>query len=196
MNWYIGAFKKYAVFSGRARRKEYWMFYLFHIIVSGGLGFLDGLLQLNGDGPYGPIYSIYALAVLVPSIALTVRRMHDSGHSGWWSIVPIVSFVFAVTPGTAGPNKYGPDPKAMGSPAVAGGLGPSVAANPGVWTSAADPVAPVAPVPPVPPVQPVQPSAPAGWYGDPAGRHQYRYWDGAQWTPSVSNNGVVSVETA
>lgn len=111
MNWYLGVWKKYATFQGRARRKEYWMFYLFNVIFSFLLGFVDGTLGLTGDSGYGPLGGLYSLAVLIPAIAVGVRRMHDTGRSGWWLLVPFVNLVFAVSDGTQGANKYGPDPK-------------------------------------------------------------------------------------
>ena len=114
MNWYLDVLKKYAVFSGRARRKEYWMFFLFNIIIAIVLGFIEGLIgttaSQNGQSILG---SIYQLAILIPSIAVGVRRMHDTDHSGWWLLFPIVNLVFALTEGTKGDNKYGTDPKAI-----------------------------------------------------------------------------------
>ena len=107
MNWYLGVLKKYAVFSGRARRKEYWMFFLFNMIIAFVLGFVEGLM----GGP-GNVGNIYSLAVLVPGIAVGVRRMHDTDHSGWWLLLPIVNLVFACTEGTKGENRFGGDPKA------------------------------------------------------------------------------------
>ncbi|MCG8327498.1 MAG: DUF805 domain-containing protein [Chitinophagales bacterium] len=106
MNYYIEVLKKYAVFEGRARRSEYWYFVLFNMIFSFGLGFLDGMMGLE----FG-ISSIYSLAVLVPSIAVAVRRMHDVGKSGWFILIPIYNLILAVTEGDHGPNEYGPDPK-------------------------------------------------------------------------------------
>ncbi|MBN2584135.1 MAG: DUF805 domain-containing protein [Planctomycetes bacterium] len=113
MNWYIGVLKKYAVFDGRARRKEYWMFVLFNIIISFVLGIIDGLIG------YPVLGLIYSLAVLLPGLGVSIRRLHDTGRSGWWILigfVPIVGFiillVFMVTEGTKGENAYGPDPKA------------------------------------------------------------------------------------
>lgn len=111
MNWYLEVLKKYAVFQGRARRKEYWMFFLFNVIIAFVLGFVSGMLRT-------PILSyLYALAVLVPGIAVGVRRMHDTDHSGWWLLVPFVNLVFACIEGTPGPNRFGPNPKL--EPAVA-----------------------------------------------------------------------------
>jgi len=118
LNWYLGVWKKYATFSGRARRTEYWMFFLFNLIISIALGFTDGILGMadrNGNGPLGGLYS---LAVLIPSIAVGVRRMHDSDHSGWWLLLPIVNLIFALTDGTPGPNRFGPDPKVDVAPMI------------------------------------------------------------------------------
>lgn len=113
MNWYLEVLKKYAVFSGRARRKEYWMFVLINCIILVALNVVGGLV---GDG--GMAGNIYSLGVLVPSVAAGIRRMHDTDRSGWWLLVPIANLIFAVTGGQPGPNKYGPSPKA-GEPMLA-----------------------------------------------------------------------------
>ncbi|MFD9482025.1 MULTISPECIES: DUF805 domain-containing protein [Streptomyces] len=116
MNHYLDVLKKYAVFSGRARRQEYWMFFLFNMAAAIILMILDGVL---GTSPV--LYSIYVLAVLLPNLGVTIRRLHDTGKSGWWiliNLVPFVGFIwFIVLVATAGqqqPNQYGPDPKAYG----------------------------------------------------------------------------------
>ena len=104
--------KKYAVFSGRARRKEYWMFLLFHIIIIIALGVIESIVGTNSV-----IALFYMLAILLPGLAVTVRRLHDTGKSGWWlliGLVPligIVILVFMVQDGQAGDNQYGPNPK-------------------------------------------------------------------------------------
>ena len=83
MSWYLQALKKYAVFSGRSRRMEYWYFVLFNIIVSIVLGTIDALLGTLGSGMgVGLLSGIYSLAVLIPSLAVTVRRLHDIDRSG------------------------------------------------------------------------------------------------------------------
>jgi len=105
MNWYLEVLKKYAVFQGRARRKEYWMFFLFNFIIGFVLGFISGMLRAP------VLYYLYALAVLIPGIAVGVRRMHDTDHSGWWLLFPFVNLVFACMDGTPGPNRFGPSPK-------------------------------------------------------------------------------------
>ncbi|MCW7541731.1 DUF805 domain-containing protein [Aquabacterium sp. A7-Y] len=113
MNWYLEVVRKYATFSGRARRKEYWMFLLFNIIISVVLSVLDAMLGTMFIG------IVYSLAMLIPSIAVSVRRLHDINRSGWWCLIALVPFVgaivllvFAVMEGNAGQNEYGADPKA------------------------------------------------------------------------------------
>ncbi len=112
MNWYLEVLKKYTVFSGRARRTEYWMFALFNFIIIFVLELVSGGVKAGMSGHSVPSL-VYQLAVLLPSIAVGVRRMHDTNHNGWWVICPIVNLVFAVTGGTQGENRYGPDPKAV-----------------------------------------------------------------------------------
>ncbi|MDO0912719.1 DUF805 domain-containing protein [Streptomyces sp. DT2A-34] len=112
MSWFIEALKKYAVFSGRARRKEYWMYMLFNsilYIVFAGVGFAIDFPALAG---------IFAVATLLPSLGVTIRRLHDTGRTGWWiliSVIPLVGFivmlVFTCSDGQAGENQYGPNPK-------------------------------------------------------------------------------------
>lgn len=119
MNWYLEVLKKYAVFNGRARRKEYWMFFLFNIIISIVLAFLDNALGfVSRDGGTGLLGGIYSLILLIPGIAVTVRRLHDGGRSGWWlliALVPcvggIVLLVFMIQDSDMGENEYGPNPK-------------------------------------------------------------------------------------
>jgi len=118
MNWYIEVLKKYAVFSGRARRKEYWMFTLFSTIIALVLGFIEGIVGIAPETNQSILVGIYTLAVLIPSIAVSVRRLHDTGRSGWWvliGLVPIIGvivlIVFMVQDSNSGENLYGPNPK-------------------------------------------------------------------------------------
>lgn len=114
MNWYLQVLKKYATFSGRARRKEYWMFALVNFLISFLLGFVFGFTSaLLGLGEWlsNSITAIYTLAVLVPAIAVGVRRMHDIGRSGWWILFPVVNLVLLCFDGQPGDNEYGPNPK-------------------------------------------------------------------------------------
>lgn len=113
MNWYLGCWKKYVEFSGRARRREYWLFVLFNIIFGIVVGALDAVL---GTGMM--LYHAYSLAVLLPGLAVTVRRLHDTDRSGWWyliGLVPIIGWivllVFFCSDSTPGGNRFGPNPK-------------------------------------------------------------------------------------
>jgi len=96
-------FRNYVNFKGRATRSEYWWFALFSLIVQLLPGFILGS---DGDA----IGSVLSLALLLPSISLAIRRMHDTDHRGWWILFPIVNFVFAVTKSDAGENRFGPPP--------------------------------------------------------------------------------------
>ncbi|WP_136482127.1 DUF805 domain-containing protein [Cognatitamlana onchidii] len=119
MNWYLKVLKQYADFTGRARRKEYWMFILFNLLFAIAALLLDNLFGLTfGDIPYGPIYALYGLALFIPGLAVAVRRLHDIGKSGWWlliSLIPLIGgiwlFVLMVTNSESGSNKWGPNPK-------------------------------------------------------------------------------------
>jgi len=113
MNWYLDVLKNYAVFTGRARRTEYWMFFLLNFTIAFVIGFVEGLV----GGP-GVIGVLYFLAVLIPGIAVSVRRLHDTGRSGLWlliSFVPligaIVLLVFMIEDSSFGQNRYGMNPK-------------------------------------------------------------------------------------
>ena len=106
MNYYLNVLKNYATFSGRASRSEYWYFVLFNSIIAFAIGFVSGLLRIN------MLSIIYTLFMLIPSIAVAVRRMHDVGKSGWFLLIPIYNLVLACTEGTKGENQYGVDPKA------------------------------------------------------------------------------------
>ena len=119
MNWYLDVIKKYAVFSGRARRKEYWMFFLFNMLFAFAAGIIDRALGITFDGTwYGPFYTLYALALLIPSLAVAVRRLHDVNKSGWYlliNIIPIIGWIIVLiklcTDSTPGENQYGANPK-------------------------------------------------------------------------------------
>lgn len=114
MNWYLKVLKQYAVFSGRARRKEYWMFFLFNFLISIALGFMEGLLGIARNNDQSVLSNIYSLAVLIPSIGVGIRRMHDTNRSGWWLLLPIVNLIFLAQDGQPGENRFGSDPKATG----------------------------------------------------------------------------------
>ena len=119
MNWYLEVLKKYPVFRGRARREEYWFFVLFNIIISIVLAVIDGVTgSFSPEAGMGLLGGIYTLAVLIPGIAVSVRRLHDTERSGWWlliALVPligaIVLLVFMVQDSKPGQNQYGANPK-------------------------------------------------------------------------------------
>ena len=118
IDWATRPLKKYADFTGRAPRAEYWWFYLLVIIGYVVATIIDSLVGLGRMvGPYGAIAMLFGLAMLVPSIAVGIRRLHDLGKSGWWLLIALIPFigaivliVFFVQAGTPGDNEYGPDP--------------------------------------------------------------------------------------
>jgi len=125
MQWMLMPLKRYADFQGRSTRMEFWMFVLFVTIVMVVLQVLMGIMFASsmsvdpqtgvvtgggGIGIFAVIIWVFYLAILVPSIAVGVRRMHDQDKSGWFILVPIANLIFYCLPGTPGPNKYGPDP--------------------------------------------------------------------------------------
>ena len=121
MNWYLKVLKQYADFNGRARRKEYWMFILFNMIFTIVAMVLDNVLGIAMEGiGYGPLYGLYLLAIIIPSITVGVRRLHDIGKSGWMmliSLIPLIGgiwlLVLFVTDGNPDENEYGANPKEM-----------------------------------------------------------------------------------
>ena len=120
MEWYLKVINSYFDFNGRARIKEYWMFVLINSIISIVSFYLDSFLGTTFAIGYGPIYIGYGLAVLIPSIAVAIRRLHDVGKSGWMYLVafiPIVGFIWLlillIKEGDQGNNAYGEDPKEL-----------------------------------------------------------------------------------
>ncbi|OYU36106.1 DUF805 domain-containing protein [Novosphingobium sp. PASSN1] len=140
MNWMLLPYRRYAEFSGRSRRREYWMFALFYVLVfvvlnalfgtnevtrtstNFGTGFSYGSRLVGGGGLIG---GLFALASLIPALAVSVRRLHDQDRSGWMLLLGLIPFfggfvllVFMCLEGTRGANQYGPDPKDPGSAEV------------------------------------------------------------------------------
>ncbi len=116
MNWYLEVLKKYAVFTGRARRMEYWMYFLGNIIIS-VIAMIAAVIPLIG-GVIGILLLLYCLAVMIPGIAVSIRRLHDTGRSGFWLLVvlvpiigPIALIIFFVQDSDEGDNQFGPNPK-------------------------------------------------------------------------------------
>ena len=121
MEWFIKCWKQYADFRGRARRKEYWYFVLFNALISAVLGGIDYAIISMTDGSVSFTFlsTIYSLAVLIPGLAVVVRRLHDVGRSGWWYLIGLIPLVGAIillvwffTEGQHFENAWGPDPKA------------------------------------------------------------------------------------
>jgi len=119
MNWFLAALKKYSVFQGRARRKEYWYFVLFYILIYAALSFIEGTFDgPKGSSHGGVLTGLFTLATLVPSLSVGVRRLHDTSRSGWWlllGLIPIVGALiliyFTVHDSDPGDNRFGPNPK-------------------------------------------------------------------------------------
>ena len=115
MNGYLATLKKYADFSGRARRTEYWLFVLFSMVIAMVLGVVDYVL-----GTPGIVGLLFTLAILIPSIAVGVRRLHDTDRSGWWllvALIPIIGtialLIFLLLDSNPGDNRFGANPKAV-----------------------------------------------------------------------------------
>ena len=131
MEWMLKPYRRYAEFSGRSRRKEYWMFFLLIVIVyavllvimSMGAPTVDPLTgQVSGGGMMttvgGGLLLLFWVGTIIPSLAVSIRRMHDQDRSGWWILCPIMNIVFLFIEGTRGPNRFGPDPKGEADPAT------------------------------------------------------------------------------
>ena len=145
MEWATLPLKKYSQFGGRSRRKEFWFFFLLCIAISIVATMIDSILGMSTliGGVYGPITLLAALALVIPQWAVGIRRLHDTGRSGWWmllGLIPLATAVLGVTlglwalsilnlavlvllfffvlDGTRGPNSYGADPKGSDVPAA------------------------------------------------------------------------------
>jgi uncharacterized membrane protein YhaH (DUF805 family) len=115
MNYYLKVLQQYADFSGRARRSEYWFYTLFNTIAIYLTFFIGALIHFPFLG------AIYFLGILIPTLAVIVRRMHDCDKSGWFYLIPIYNIILLFSEGTRGPNNYGPDPKDPNAMAGFGG---------------------------------------------------------------------------
>ncbi|MCL4158565.1 UNVERIFIED_CONTAM: hypothetical protein GTU68_032230 [Idotea baltica] len=118
MDWYLKVLKQYADFRGRARRKEYWMFTLIHLCIFFVLAFLTVFLTNDFNG----IIGIYFIATFIPFLAVTARRLHDIGKSGWWYLINFVPYIggfviliFTCMDGNIGVNQWGENPKGIGN---------------------------------------------------------------------------------
>lgn len=137
MNHYKNAFRKYADFKTRARRSEYWYFALFNAIFILLLSLLDTMLGFGSEDTLGIFGGLYSLVVVIPSLAVCVRRLHDIGKSGWWIFIAMVPFIgalvlflFSIRDSQPGMNQYGPNPKeSNGSNGVSGVANPTPTSN-------------------------------------------------------------------
>ena len=118
MKRYIEVMRKYAVFSGRAQRQEYWMFVLFNVIIVLFLGIIDEMADSDFESSRSTLTTLYVLATLIPFLAVGVRRLHDTGRSGWWmliGVIPIIGaivlLIFIIQDSQLMDNQYGPNPK-------------------------------------------------------------------------------------
>jgi uncharacterized membrane protein YhaH (DUF805 family) len=122
LSWYLEVLKKYAVFDGRSRRSEYWYFALFNFIITVVFEILT-----QASGVFLVLLYIYDLAVLLPAIGVSIRRLHDTNRSGWWiliGLIPIVGWIILIVfmgqDSDLGDNKYGSNPKLTPAAAKAG----------------------------------------------------------------------------
>ncbi|MDB5778452.1 MAG: hypothetical protein JWP79_803 [Polaromonas sp.] len=119
MNWFLIALKKYATFSGRAQRAEYWYYFLFYVLLVVSVSIVDAMTgSYSSASGMGMLGMLLTVGLLIPSLAVGVRRLHDTGRSGWWlllAFIPVVGaivlLVFAVQDSSPGDNAYGPCPK-------------------------------------------------------------------------------------
>ncbi len=131
MNWYLKVVRdNYANFSGRAQRVEYWMFVLINVVISVVLSIVEQTAGLTSEPnalgqTQGYLTPIYSLIVLIPSMAVTIRRLHDVGKSGWWILIALTCIgvipllIWYISEGTPGDNQYGPNPREIDGPAPA-----------------------------------------------------------------------------
>lgn len=126
MNWFLMGLRRYADFSGRSRRSEYWYFVLFVVLIEIALSIVDRMLGLyNSEGGYGWLSGLFVLAIFIPHLAVGARRLHDTGRTGWWLLIGLVPLIgaivliyFFVLDSQPGTNAWGPNPKGDAAPAA------------------------------------------------------------------------------
>ncbi|MCH8485358.1 MAG: DUF805 domain-containing protein [Candidatus Cyclonatronum sp.] len=118
MEWYIMALKRFSDFQGRSRRKEYWFFQLFNLMIIFAISFMETLSGVDIEEGLGPFAILFSLIMFIPGLAVSVRRLHDTNRSGFWllmAFIPLIGFIvllyFMFSEGDEGSNSYGPDPK-------------------------------------------------------------------------------------
>lgn len=124
MEWYLAVLKQYTRFDGRSHRTEFWWFTLWSFIISLALTIIEIAAGLGGDWG-GPLSGIYGLLVIIPTLAVGARRLHDIGRSGWWQLIgliPLVGIIILIVwwarAGDAEPNEWGPNPWGVLQPAT------------------------------------------------------------------------------
>ena len=163
-NFYKDALTNYVHFEGRASRKQYWYFVLWNAIIFTGISIILNII-LQGNGMY--VSWIYNLAILLPSLAIAIRRLHDIGKSGWWLcilLIPIVGaiviLIFLITPGEPGTNAHGTNPNEVsGVSAMPAPTATPVAPAPAPEPAPMPEAAPVMPADPVELPAPTEPAA-------------------------------------
>ena len=121
MSWFLMAIKKYAQFDGRSQRSEYWFFALFYILFAIAATLIDvGIGSYDPQSGFGLLSAILAIGLFIPSLSVSVRRLHDTDRSGWWLLICLIPLVGAiwflvlmVFDSTPGNNRFGPNPKAL-----------------------------------------------------------------------------------
>jgi uncharacterized membrane protein YhaH (DUF805 family) len=127
MKWYLHALRNYAVFKGRARRREYWIFELMNSAITLALFVLAVILGKAGYPYFLSLPFLYIVATAIPSLSSLIRRLHDTGRSGWWFWIgliplfgPVSMLIFTVENSQPGENRYGPNPKQQPTTATTG----------------------------------------------------------------------------
>lgn len=121
MSWFLMALKKYAQFDGRSQRSEYWFFALFYILFAIAATLIDvGIGSYDPQSGFGLVSAILAIGLFIPSLSVSVRRLHDTDRSGWWILICLIPLVGAiwflvlmVFDSTPGNNRFGPNPKEL-----------------------------------------------------------------------------------
>jgi uncharacterized membrane protein YhaH (DUF805 family) len=118
MNWYLAVLRKYAVFNGRSRRLEYWIFLLVNMVIVCALTAVEAMMGVAVGSPQSALTILYGLFVFIPELAVSVRRLHDTGRTGWWLLIGLIPFVgwivllvFSFQDSQPGENRFGPNPK-------------------------------------------------------------------------------------
>jgi uncharacterized membrane protein YhaH (DUF805 family) len=111
MEWFVKCLRNYAVFEGRARRKEFWMYQLYYVLLLIALTVIASIAGIADKDGNSWLTTVLELALFLPGLAVSIRRMHEVHHSGWWVLLPLWNIVLFCRAGDVGDNQYGTDPK-------------------------------------------------------------------------------------